>query len=372
MKKIGITGEQGFVGTHLFNTLGLYPDKYERVSFSKTFFDDVAQMDLFVSSCDVVVHLAGMNRHNNPQAIYDTNIALTRSLIDALERTGSKAQVIFSSSLQEEKDNLYGRSKKMSRLMLAASAQQRNTCFTGLVIPNVFGPFGSPYYNSVVATFCHQLLNNETPRIEIDGELKLIYVSELVKEILIVIDGNLSVSEYPVAHTRTARVSEILALLVSYKETYSDMGVIPLLRNSFEVNLFNTFRCYEEIENKFPVKYKQSTDARGAFTEIIRLRTGGQVSFSNTHPGITRGNHFHTRKIERFAVISGEALIQLRRIGTDKVMDFYLSGEAPAFVDMPVWYTHNIRNIGNTELYTIFWINEFYDEKDPDTFFEMV
>lgn len=372
MKRIGITGQNGFIGSHLFNTLGLFPEKYVRIKFQKEYFQSSEQMNDFVSNCDVIVHLAGMNRHNDPQTIYDVNTGLTQLLVDALERTGSKAHLIFSSSLQEAKDNLYGRSKKNSRLILYNWAQNNGGWFTGMIIPNVFGPFGNPYYNSVVATFCHQLAHDETPHIEVDGELKMIYVGDLVKEIISIIEGEIAQAVYPVAHTDTASVSEILKLLISYKETYTQYAIIPLLKNKFELNLFNTYRCYENIRDKYPVKFKQSIDTRGSFTEIIRMNVGGQVSFSNTHPGITRGNHFHTRKIERFAVISGEALIQLRRIGTDEVIDFYLSGSKPAFVDMPIWYTHNIKNIGETELYTIFWINEFYDESDPDTFFENV
>jgi UDP-2-acetamido-2,6-beta-L-arabino-hexul-4-ose reductase len=127
-----------------------------------------------------------------------------------------------------------------------------------------------------------------------------------------------------------------------------------------------------DIETHFPVKFVKNTDPRGAFVEVIRLNVGGQVSFSTTVSGITRGNHFHTRKIERFAVIKGQALIQLRQIGTGKVMDFYLSGDEPGFVDMPIWYTHNIKNTGDEELYTIFWINEFYDPNDADTYLEKV
>ena len=127
-----------------------------------------------------------------------------------------------------------------------------------------------------------------------------------------------------------------------------------------------------DIENHFPVKLKQSTDERGSFVETIKLNSGGQVSFSTTKPGITRGNHFHTRKAERFAVIKGKARIQLRRIGTDKVLNFELDGNEPSYVDMPVWYTHNITNVGDDDLYTIFWINEFFDPDDPDTFFEKV
>lgn len=372
MKKIGITGQNGFIGKHLYNTIGLFPEEFKQVEFHKDFFENKNKMDEFVTQCDVIVHLAAKNRHNDPQVIYDTNLGLVQKLISSLERTKSKAHVLFSSSTQEERENLYGKSKKEGRELMADWAKRSGGKFTGMIIPNVFGPFGHPNYNSVVATFCHKLSHNETPKIDVDGEMKLIYVGELVEAILIEIRSEESKDEILIPFTSESKVSQILALLENYKTQYQDKGIIPLLNNRFEVNLFNTFRCYMDIENHFPVKFTQHTDPRGAFVEVIRLNVGGQVSFSTTVPGITRGNHFHTRKIERFAVIKGKALIQLRQIGTNKVLDFYLDGTEPAYVDMPVWYTHNIKNIGEEELYTIFWINEFYDEKDPDTYFEGV
>ncbi|WP_295234403.1 NAD-dependent epimerase/dehydratase family protein [Sediminibacterium sp.] len=372
MKRIGITGQNGFVGKHLFNFIGLQNETFQRIDFEKSYFDNEKTLDNFVSSCDVIIHLAGMNRHGDPQIIYNTNVKLAQDLVNSLKRTGSKPHIIFSSSSQEDRDNLYGKSKKEARLIISKWAEDAGAVFTGMVIPNVFGPFGNPFYNSVVATFCHQITHGETPKIDIDGELKLIYVGELVAEIVKAINLELNEPECSIAHTATVKVSEILALLLRYHKQYQLKGIIPEINNNFELNLFNSFRCYEEIENKFPIIFTEHTDNRGAFTEIIRLNVGGQVSFSTTHPGITRGNHFHTRKIERFAVINGEALIQLRQIGTDKVLDFYLSGSQPAYVDMPIWYTHNIKNIGDTELYTIFWINEFYNPEDPDTYFENV
>ena len=372
MIKIGITGQAGFVGTHLYNTLGLFPEEFERVDFQKSFFEDTLQLQQFVGKCDVIVHLAAVNRHSDPQMIYDTNVGLATQLVAALEATKSKAYVLFSSSTQEERDNLYGKSKKEARTRLAQWAKNNGGTFSGFIIPNVFGPFGHPNYNSVVATFCHKIARNETPTIEVDGELKLIYVAELVKELLTAIRSGHGQDEVLVPHTATAKVSEILALLQDYKSLYQDKGEIPSINSTFELNLFNTYRCYMDIEKHFPVKFVQHTDPRGAFVEIIRLGVGGQVSFSTTVPGITRGNHYHTRKIERFAVIKGKALIQLRRIGTDEVLDFYLDGEEPAYVDMPIWYTHNIKNIGDEVLYTNFWINEFYDPEDGDTYFENV
>ncbi|MEO6549760.1 MAG: NAD-dependent epimerase/dehydratase family protein [Ferruginibacter sp.] len=372
MLKIGITGQEGFIGKHLYNTLGLFPDQYERVYFKKCFFENDRDLDAFVSNCDVIVHLAAMNRHNNPDVIYNINVRLVKSLIASLERTHSIAHVIMSSSSQEEKDNPYGKSKKEGRILFTEWANKNNAFFTGLVIPNVFGPFGNPYYNSVVATFCHKLTNKEVPLIDVDGQLKLIYIDELVKVILDQVKSKTGGHLLPVEHTAEFNVSGLLAMLKGYKELYMDHGIIPVLRNGFEINLFNTFRCYMDIKNHFPVKYTQHTDHRGTFTEVIRLNVGGQVSFSTTGPAITRGNHFHTRKIERFSVIKGNALIQLRRIGTEECLDFYVNGEEPAYVDMPIWYTHNITNTGQEDLYTIFWINEFYDVNDPDTYFETV
>lgn len=372
MLKIGITGQQGFVGTHLYNTLGLHPEEFERIDFQRSFFENETLLDAFVSQCDVIVHLAAMNRHNDPAVIYETNVTLVTNLIASLERTASKAHIIMSSSSQEEKDNLYGKSKKEGRELLAQWANKTNATFTGMVIPNVFGPFGHPYYNSVVATFSHQIANGETPQIQVDGDLKLIYVGELVAEILGKIRDRHNEPIYLVPHTSEAKVSELLVLLQDYKASYQDKGAIPAIKNTFELNLFNTFRCYMDIANHFPVKFVEHTDPRGSFVEVIRLGVGGQVSFSTTVPGITRGNHYHTRKIERFAVIKGKALIQLRRIGTDEVLNFYLDGNEPSYVDMPIWYTHNIKNIGDEVLYTNFWINEFYDPNDPDTYFENV
>ncbi len=370
--KVGITGQEGFVGQHLYNTLGLFPDEFERIPYHIDYFQDEDQLNDFITNCDVIVHLAAMNRHNDPEVLYQTNIRLVKQLITALENSSAKKHVLFSSSSQEEQDNLYGKSKKEGRELFVEWAAKNNGLFTGLVIPNVFGPFGHPYYNSFIATFSHQLTHNEQPKIEIDGTVNLIYVGELVHFIIDQIRNKNNNAVVRVPHTSENKVSEILSLLQDYKIKYFEKGAIPELKSKFELNLFNTFRCYIDIKNHNPVKLIKNSDPRGTFVEIIRLGVGGQVSFSTTVPGVTRGNHYHTRKIERFAVIKGKALIQLRRIGTDEVLDFYLDGEEPAYVDMPIWYTHNIKNIGNEDLYTNFWINEFYDPKDADTYFEEV
>ena len=372
MKKIGITGQHGFVGYHLYHTISLSKEEFELVDFERSFFDNKKLLDEFVSQCDVIVHLAALNRHNDPEVIYQTNTGLVQQLIASLERTASKAHILISSSTQEERDNLYGKSKKECRLVFADWASKSGGTFTGLIIPNVYGPFGHPFYNSVVATFSHQIARNETPKIEIDGQLKLIYVGEVVEAILQAIRIGDNSAEKVLAHSAEAKVSEILALLQYFKAVYQGKGEFPALHNPFEHRLFNTYRCYMDIPAYFPRKFVQHTDNRGAFVEIARHGIPGQTSFSTTVPGITRGNHFHMRKIERFAVIKGKALIQLRRIGTTEVHNFYLDGNEPAYVDMPIWYTHNIKNIGEETLYTNFWINEPFDPADPDTYLEIV
>jgi UDP-2-acetamido-2,6-beta-L-arabino-hexul-4-ose reductase len=372
MVNVGITGQAGFIGTHLYNTLGLYPGEFERIPFEDEFFQDEETLKNFVSRCDVIVHLAAVNRHHDPQMIYDTNIRLVKQLISSMETTGSVPHILFSSSSQEERDNLYGKSKKEGRELLANWARRNKGKFTGMIIPNVFGPFGNPYYNSVIATFSHQLTHGEEPKIEVDSRIRLIHVGELTDLIIRSVHDQSNEPEFKVLHTSESSISEILEMLQHYKSEYFEKGIIPAARNRFELNLFNTFRSYINHSKHNPVRLAPHADYRGSFTEVIRLGQGGQVSFSVTRPGITRGNHFHTRKIERFAVIKGTARIQLRRIGTNEILNFNLAGDAPSFVDMPVWYTHNITNTGDDELYTIFWTNEFYDPKDPDTFFEEV
>lgn len=381
MIKIGITGQAGFIGTHLFNTLALHPETFDRVPFEDAFFSDIIRLQKFVQSCDVIVHLAAMNRHNDPEIIYQTNLKLVKQLISACESTKSFPHVLFSSSTQEEQDNLYGKSKKEGRLLLEQWAKKNQAKFSGFVIPNVFGPFGNPYYNSVVSTFCHQLTHNEIPRIDIDSEIKLIYVSELVRHFIDNILENRFTERMEtdshtktilIPHTSEIKVSTLLEKLTDYKVKYFNQGILPNLDNPFDQNLFNTFLCYIDHSTFFPFQLKQNSDQRGSFVETIKLNSGGQVSFSRTAKGITRGNHFHTRKAERFAVINGKAKIELRRIGTHKVISFDLDGSDPSFVDIPVWYTHNITNVGEDELYTILWINEHFDANDPDTYFEKV
>lgn len=371
MIKVGITGQAGFVGRHTFNFLGTKEETIERISFERSFFKNQLQLENFVSSCDVIIHIAAMNRHENQQVIYDTNMALVNKIITASEKTNSNPKIIFASSTQEKENNLYGKSKRDGRLAFEnwAEASEKRS-LTTFIIPNVFGPFGKPFYNSFIATFCHQIIENDPPTIHQDAIVDLIYVNELVeifyKEICET--SRKGVKRVKVTHTSSKKVSEIIELLNKFKIDYVDNGVVPNLEDLFILNLFNTFTSFIP-KTYFPRKFTEHIDNRGSFVEIMRANTSGQTSFSTTVPGITRGNHYHTRKVERFAVIKGKALIQLRKIDSEEVFNYELDGNEPSYVDMPIWYTHNIKNIGDAELITLFWINEPYNSEDSDTYF---
>jgi len=188
MIKVGVTGSNGFIGWHLCRTLELDNIKFELVEFKRDWFNEKFNLDLFISKCDIIVHLAGLNRHSEEIFIYNTNIGLAERLIESFKRTNFKGQVIFSSSIQEERNNTFGNSKKAARELFSNWANLSGTKFHGVIIPNVFGAFGVPFYNSVISTFCHQLVNNETPKIETDATLNLIYINDLVKTLIELFD----------------------------------------------------------------------------------------------------------------------------------------------------------------------------------------
>lgn len=377
MIRIGITGQAGFIGGHLSHEVALYPDEMVLIPFEDGYFEQEESLRRFVTQCDVIVHLAALNRHPDLQVIYQTNIRLVEQLIVAMQAEKAAPYILFSSSTQEEFNNEYGSSKRQGRQLLEEWALHNGASFTGMIVPNVYGPFGRPGYNSFVATFCYQLAHDESPRILQDNPVRLIYVGSLCRYILEKIRLSCRrpkpvIERETVPYDFEKKVTEVLALLECFRDFYFKQGIIPALKDRNEVNLFNTFGSYLDPMHLYPRKLICHMDKRGMFVETIKLGIGGQVSFSTTLPGITRGNHFHTRKIERFTVIRGKARIQLRRVGTDQVLDFFLNGEEPAYVDMPVWYTHNITNVGEEELYTQFWINEWYDADDGDTYFEPV
>jgi len=369
--RIGITGQNGFIGYHLSQTIKYTRSDWTLVRFERSYLENSKSLDSFVSSCDVIVHLAGVNRAETDQKVYDSNLRLSTVLNEALIKTSFKGHLLFASSSQENGDSIYGKSKKKSRVLLENIIDSLGGKFTGLIIPNVFGPFCKPNYNSFVATFCSKILNNEAPEVIQDANAPLLYVGNLIEQILEVIrDPKGSLIE--IQPDLEVKVTEVLDLLNTFKDSYLDSNTIPSLQTPFELQLFNTFRSYLDLENRYPSLLEKHSDERGFFSEIIRTDIGGQFSYSTTLPGITRGNHFHTRKIERFIVIEGKAKISLRKIGSTEVYEYLLNGENPSYVDMPIWYTHNITNIGSAPLITAFWINEPYNSEYADTYFENV
>lgn len=366
---VGITGQSGFIGSHLYNYLKT-KDDVNLIPFQRSFFESKDKLADFLKRCDVIIHLAGMNRGSDDE-IYDTNIRLAKTVASGLERTNHNLHVIFSSSTHESRGTPYGNSKHESRLILSKWAKRNDAKFTGLIIPNVYGPFCKPFYNSVVATFCHQLTHGQEPEIHVDQPIELLYVDELVQRIYDVIKNGQDADELPVQATREIMVSELLSKLRRFKEQYLNEKVIPDLSDPFNLSLFNTFRSYIEPDY-YPVQYDLKTDDRGTLFEAVRSLNQGQVFFSYTKPGIERGNHYHRRKLERYSVIKGKALVQLRRIGTEKIVEYTLNGDTPSYVDIPIHHTHNLINVGEEDLLILFWASELFNPDDADTYYEKV
>jgi len=371
LKKIVITGSNGFIGSHLVNFLTISNRDYEIIPIDSISFNKNDFLSKSLAQCDILIHLAGINRHEDESKIWDENVGLTRQLIKELEKLSHPLRVLFSSSTQENEASAYGLAKKKCREIWEEWSSQSGNQFTGMIIPNVFGPFGKPFYNSFIATFCFQLNKGETPQVYVNKNVSLIFISELVEEIINWIENDDPSTLIKIEPTHQTTVVDVLKELEIFKKKYLDDGIIPDISQKFSAQLFNTFRSFMDYKTAFPKKYISHADNRGSFVELVRLNTGGQVSFSSTFPGVTRGNHFHTRKAERFSVISGYAKMELRRFGQDEIITYILDGNQPSYVDIPVWYYHNLTNIGDDILYTIFWISEQFDPNDSDTYFEL-
>jgi UDP-2-acetamido-2,6-beta-L-arabino-hexul-4-ose reductase len=370
MIKVGITGQSGFIGSHLYNYLATLKE-IVMIPFDDDYFSNEEQLNSFTQKCTVIVHLAAVNRNDRPQVLYDTNLKLVNNLIKSLTYNKSSAHVIFSSSIQESDDNTYGRSKREGRRLFLDWERNSAGRFTGIIIPNVFGPHGKPNFNSFIATFSHNIIFGKPSKVVRDSTVNLIYINDLVKCISDIIISKKTKSKFVVKATFSVMVSEVLNKLMQFHDSYISNNTIPLVDNYFDLCLFNTLRSHLP-HDYFPKLIEKHSDSRGSFLEVVRSWGQGQVSYSSTRPGITRGNHYHMRKIERFVVISGSAIIRLRRIGTEKIIEYIIHGKSPGFVDIPVNHTHSIKNIGEDELLTLFWINEHYDEDNSDTYFEDV
>jgi UDP-2-acetamido-2,6-beta-L-arabino-hexul-4-ose reductase len=363
---IGVTGSYGMLGWHVCGFLRTLPDVQLRIANRETF-STAKSLAEFAGRCDVVLHLAGMNR-GDASEVAQTNIRLTQELITALKAVDSRAHVLFSSSTHIDRDTEYGASKRKCTALLEAWALQSSGKFTNLVFPNIFGERGKPFYNSVVSTFCHQVALGEMPVIQQDAELEQIHAQSVARLIWdCIVESQVGELRVP---GRKVTVSKLLEKIQGFQALYTG-HVFPDVRDDFDQDLFNTFRSYL-YPHHYPTALTVHEDPRGCLFEAVKTHNGGQTFLSTTKPGITRGNHYHTRKIERFLVVSGQAEIRLRRVFDSAVQEFKVSGDQPAYVDIPTLHTHNITNTGPSDLITLFWTHEFYDPNMPDTFLEPV
>lgn len=362
---VGVTGADGLLGTHVRAYLHGLVDMEVRGAGRETFGGNA--LAAFAQDCNTVIHLAGMNRGDDT-LVAETNVALARQLVSALEETGSQAHVLFSSSTHIERDTPYGASKREVAGLLADWAARVGGRFTNVILPGVFGEGGKPFYNSVVSTFCHQLATGEVPSPHSDALIEQIHAQAVARRLEAMITGG-TVGDVRL-EGRELTVYSLLATLKGMQDLYAQ-HVIPDLRDEFLRDLFNTYRSYLYPQH-YPTRLTLHTDPRGSLFEAIKSPNGGQSFMSTTHPGITRGNHYHTRKVERFLVTGGEAEIKLRRLFSKEVQTFRVSGDQPSYVDIPTLHTHNITNVGKGTLTTLFWTHEFFDPASPDTVAEQV
>lgn len=364
--KIGITGAKGMIGWHLRCHLKQYTDHAVVIADRRTF-SSREKLSEFVRDVQFVVHLAGQNRGRDSE-VSDTNPGLARQLVQACEDADVRPHIIYASSTHIYSDTIYGQSKKQAGETVADWAAANNSVFTNLILPHVFGEGTRPFYNSAVATFAHQLAIGDEPTVHNDSDLELVHAQEVSAEILRIMKkgegGDIRVSG------RKITVRHVLEKLRLLAESYS-REIVPDLREPFDLMLFNLYRSYL-FPGAYPRSLQLHSDERGALVEGIKNLNGGQAFFSTTRPGVTRGDHFHYRKVERFLVVQGSATIRVRRLFDDRVHKFDVCGEEPRYIDMPPLHTHNITNTGTTDLLTLFWSNEIFDPEAPDTVFEPV
>ena len=368
--KILISGHNGFVGKHLIRKLKCLKSQHEIDFLTKSNFQSNNLVNK-ISPNDIIFHFAGVNRDANDEEVYKKNNKINELLHSAFEEIKFKGKLLFTSSIQEDSDTIYGKEKKNARLKFEEQSNYLGYKFYGIIAPNIFGPFCRPNYNSFIATFSSMIINKEAPKIENDKKVSLIYIGDFVDEIVKILDNKNSI-ELPNSIIYNYSVSHILSKLNVFNAIYIQKGQMPKVDSNFDLCLFNTFRSYIDYKNFFPIIYEKFQDDRGLFSELTRSFSEGQTSYSITKKGEIRGNHFHTRKVERFSVIKGKAKIQLREILSDQKIEFLLDGSSPSYVDMPIWYTHNIENVGDEDLITIFWINEHYKEDSSDTYLENI
>jgi UDP-2-acetamido-2,6-beta-L-arabino-hexul-4-ose reductase len=371
MKTIFVTGSNGFMGKNLLEGL----KRQENLKI-KTFDieDDMATLRSHLKKADFVFHLAGVNRPQKSEEFEIGNVDLTKTIVSILEEFKRPIPIVFSSSTQATLENPYGISKKRAEnILLEYGKINRATVFI-YRLPNVFGKWCRPNYNSVVATFCYNITHNlEISISDPNKEIELVYIDDVVEDFLRLIkqDSIDDIENY--CHIKRTfkimlgKLAEIIYQIRDVRKT----SIIPDLSDKFTNFLYATYQSYLDKDD-FSYKLDSKTDHRGSLTELLKSKHFGQFFISKSFPSIKRGNHYHNTKIEKFCVIKGKAAIKLRSIFDDQILTYNVSGEYPEVVDIPPGYTHSIENIGQDELITLFWSDELFDPERPDTFHEEV
>ena len=378
-----ITGANGFVGRNLAEALKCVrdgKDKTRGIDSDITIYEyDIdtpkERLDEYCQNADFVFHLAGVNRPKDESEFMKGNFGFTSELLRTLKKYNNKAPILITSSIQAALDNPYGKSKKAGEDLIFSYGEENDIKTFVYRLPNVFGKWCRPNYNSAVATFCYNI-SHDLPITVNDREhmMTLVYIDDVVDELINALNGNenrdTKYCKVPVEHK--IKLGEIADLLYEFKNSRDTKIVPDMTENSFSKKLYATYLSYLDHDN-FAYKLKMNCDNRGSFTEILRTVNAGQFSVNISKPGITKGQHWHNTKNEKFVVVSGHGLIQLRKIGTDEIVNYEVSGDEITVVDMIPGYTHNIINLSETEdLVTFMWCNECFNQQKPDTFFEEV
>lgn len=361
--RVVVTGADGFLGWHTTVRAQALTD-HEVVPVAQVDWVDLPRL---VVGADAVIHIAGVNRGPEDE-VENGNVRLAEDLVGALQEAGGVATVVYANSIQAGNHTPYGRGKERAGEILERHTGSVGGRFMDVVFPNLFGEYGRPDYNSFVATFAHRI-SAGTPVDVVDRGVELLHVQEAAGALLAALDATAARHVFPGGESTT--VVTVKDTFERFREVYRS-GDIPALATRFEVDLFNTFRA-AMFPHSFPIPLAKRTDPRGSLVETVRCHGGqGQTFFSTTKPGITRGQHFHMRKVERFVVVAGAAEIALRKVLTDERVTFKVTGDVPVIVDMPTFWSHKITNTGGTELLTMFWTNELFNREDPDTYPEDV
>ena len=393
-----VTGAKGFVGRNLVENLKNIRDGKNRttgLSIGEIFEYDIdtnpALLSEYCAKADFVFHLAGVNRPLNQEEFMQGNFGFASTLLDALKANGNTCPVMLSSSIQAtligRYDSEYGRSKRAGEELFFRYAEENGAKVLVYRFPNLFGKWCRPNYNSAVATFCHNIANDLPITVNDPGiQLELLYIDDLVEEMLCALAGKEHRCEFdgidtvvradgrycaaPVTHKVT--LGEIVTLLETFKKQPKTLRLPEIPNDSFAKKLYSTYLSYLPADGAI-FDLKMNCDDRGSFTELLKTENCGQFSVNISKPGITKGQHWHNTKWEFFIVVAGHARIQQRRIGSNEVLNFEVSGEKIQAVHMLPGYTHNIINLSDTEdLVTLMWANEQFDPGKPDTFFEKV